>query len=261
MDPGDWRAFLNEIADTCDEIALRHFRSATLRVDEKPNEGPVTDADRQIEATVRRLCAEHHPELGVFGEEEGETGAGRSLRLVVDPIDATRNFVRGIPIFATLLAVEVEKSIVAGLVSAPALSRRWSAARGFGAFAGGSRLKVSGIADLAEAQVFHGSLGGVEADSVPAGLLTLVRSSGRQRGFGDFYQHVLVAEGAGEVSVDPALAPWDAGPLLIIVEEAGGRATSIQGENSIYAGSLVCTNGQLHEAVLNLLRDDPEPLL
>jgi histidinol-phosphatase len=254
VDARAWLEFLNHLAEVADEIALRHFRSPNLRVDEKPKLGPVTEADRAIESTVRRLCHEHHPEVGIYGEEEGKSGEDRPIRLLVDPIDSTQNFVRGIPIFATLLAVEIEGEVVAGLVSAPALPGRWTAARGCGAFSRERRLTVSRVSDLSRAQVFHGSLGGVEAYRLPPGLLDLLRISERQRGFGDFYQHILVAEGAGEVAVDPIAEAWDLAPLLIICEEAGGRATSLDGERSIYRGSLVSSNGLAHEAALRVLR-------
>ena len=258
MDPQGWLEFLNGLAEVADEISLRHFRSHDLHVEEKPNQGPVTEADRSIEATVRRLCHERHPELGVYGEEEGKSGEGRSIRLLVDPIDSTQNFVRGIPIFATLLAIEAEGELVAGVVSAPALPGRWTAARGCGAFSQGRRLTVSQVRDLSRAQIFHGSLGGVEAYRLPLGLSELLRISERQRGFGDFWQHMLVAEGAGEVSVDPIVEPWDIAPLVLICEEAGGRATSLEAERSIYRGSLVCSNGLVHEAALRVLNGEQE---
>jgi histidinol-phosphatase len=253
VDPAGWLSFLIEVADRGDRIALERFRAQDLHVREKPDLGPVTEADLAIEEAARDLVARRHPRLGVFGEEHGETRGHDDVRLVIDPIDATRNFVRGIPIFATLLAIESAGEIVAGLVSAPALATRWYAARGAGAHCGTRRLQVSGIGDLASAQVFHGSVAGSEGSERSPGLIDLLRASRRQRGFGDFYQHVLVAEGAGEVSVDPILQPWDAAPLQVIVEEAGGRATALDGRRTIYAGSLVCTNGRLHEEALKLL--------
>ena len=161
---------------------------------------------------------------------------------------------RGIPVFATLLAVEAEGEVVAGLVSAPALRTRFSAARGGGARQDGRRLSVSGIRELSRAQLFHGSVGGAEDTGYSDAIVALARRTARQRGFGDFYQHCLVAAGAGEVSIDPMLEPWDIGPLALLVEEAGGRATSLDGERSVYAKSLVCTNGPLHEHVLEALR-------
>lgn len=249
MTPAEWIPFLNDIADLADAIALQHFRQGGLRVDLKTDQSPVSEADRAIESVARSLVQQRHPGLGILGEEEGESGP-RDQRLILDPIDGTRNFIRGIPVFATLLAIEQEEEVVAGLVSAPALGRRWHAARGAGAWSGDQRLAVSRIGRWDEAQVFHGSLGGSEARPLPPGLIRLLGDAGRTRGFGDFWQHLLVAEGAGEVSVDVAVSPWDIAALQVIVEEAGGRATSLEGTRSHYQPSLVCSNGTLHEAVL-----------
>jgi histidinol-phosphatase len=216
----------------------------------------VTLADREIEAAARKQLAERHPELGILGEELGEAEGRTNTRLVIDPIDATFNFVRGIPVFATLLAIESAGEVVAGLVSAPALHTRWHAARGAGAFEGKRPLRVSGVRELANAQLMHGSLAGYEGVRTPPGLTALAKVTHRQRGFGDFWQHCLVAAGSGEIAVDPIVHPWDIAALQVIVEEAGGRATSLSGERSIYAGSLVSTNGLLHEAALAHLRGD-----
>lgn len=249
----NWVAFLHEVADTADTIAIRHFRSATLHVDTKLDASPVTVADRGIEDAARTLVRARHPELGVFGEETGEDAERRETRLIIDPIDGTRNFVRGVPIFATLLAIEHAGAIIAGVVSAPALGQRWHAARGGGAWNGTRRLAVSTIRTLAGAQLFHGSIGGHgEGNPLPA-LHALAGQVERTRGFGDFYQHVLVAEGAGEIAVDPVVAVWDIAALQILVEEAGGRATTVAGDRSIYGGSLVSTNGRLHEEVIGVL--------
>ena len=253
MDARGWLAFLEELADEADPIALRYFRAQDLRVEEKPDLSPITQADLAIEEAARRLTSQRHPMLGILGEEQGETLGAVETRLIIDPIDATRNFVRGIPIFASLLAIEESGEPVAGLVSAPALGARWSAARGYGAHAGKRRLRVSGIRELAGAQLFHGSLGGIEAKAHPPGLYTLIQRTERQRGFGDFYQHVLVAEGAGEIAIDPGVAPWDIAALVVVVEEAGGRATTLGGERTIYGGSLVSTNGATHEETLRIL--------
>ncbi len=160
---------------------------------------------------------------------------------------------RGIPVFATLLAIEIEGEVVAGLVSAPALGTRWHAQRGRGAWQGERRLRVSGVRQLADAQFFHGSLGGFEGARTPPGLLRLASSTHRQRGFGDFWQHCLVATGSGEIAFDPIVAPWDIAALQVLIEEAGGRATTLGGERSIYQGSLVSSNGLLHAEALALL--------
>lgn len=250
--PADWIPFLAEIADQADAIALRYFRRRDLRVDTKSNQTPVSEADLAIESAVRRIAGARHPELGMLGEEEGATGS-TTQRLILDPIDATRNFVRGIPVFATLIAVEVEGEIVAGLVSAPALATRWHAARGGGAWSGTRRIAVSTIAGWPEAQIFHGSLGGSERTVWSPRIAELSARAHRDRGFGDFWQHVLVAEGAGEVALDPGTSPWDVAALQVIVEEAGGRATTVQGERTIYGDSLVTSNGLMHEEALEAL--------
>jgi len=251
----DWVPFLHELGDLADGIALRHFRSAHLVVDAKPDDSPVTIADRGIEDAIRRLVGARHPDVGILGEEAGATGADQATRLIIDPIDGTRNFVRGVPVFATLLAVEQEGEVVAGVVSAPALGERWHAARGAGAWNGPRRLAVSTIADLAHAHFFHGSIGGrAEGNPLP-GVLALAGRVARTRGFGDFYQHVLVAEGAGEIAVDPVVQSWDIAALQVLVEEAGGVATTLAGTRDIRGGSLVSSNGRLHTdalAALNL---------
>ena len=248
-----WLPLLTEIADTADAIALRYFRRTDLGVSTKSNQTPVSEADLAIESATRRIASARHPELGMLGEEEGETGS-TSQRLILDPIDATRNFVRGIPVFATLIAVEIEHEVVAGLVSAPALRTRWHAERGAGAWSGGRRLSVSGISAWSEAQVFHGSLGGSEKTRWSGRVAEISARAHRDRGFGDFWQHVLVAEGAGEMALDPGVSAWDVAPLQVIVEEAGGRATTAEGERTIYGGSLVTSNGVMHDLAIDALR-------
>jgi histidinol-phosphatase len=250
----DWIRLLHEAADLADVIALRHFRSSTLTVEAKADQSPVTIADRGIEEAVRRLAGSRHPELGVFGEEEGATRETAPIRLIIDPIDGTRNYVRGVPIFGTLLAIEVTGVVEAGLVSAPALGQRWHAARGAGAWNGSRRLAVSAVADLAHAHLFHGSVGGRGEGNPLPGLLALAQQVERTRGFGDFYQHVLVAEGAGDIAVDPVVRPWDIAALQVLVEEAGGRATTVAGDRDISGGSLISSNGRLHDAALAALR-------
>ena len=252
MSPIDWLPFLTELADGADELALRWFRAAGLRVEAKRDLSPVTEADQAIEAMARSLARKKHRELGVLGEEEGEAAGTAETRLIIDPIDGTRNFVRGIPVFATLLAIETGGEVVAGVASAPALGARWHAARGSGAFRDGRRIMVSGIESLERALLFHGNLGRGEAGP-PPGIAGLIAQVERTRGFGDFYQHMLVAEGAGEIALDPVMQPWDIAALQVIVEEAGGRATGLGGEHSIYAGSLVTSNGPLHESALRAL--------
>lgn len=244
------------IADRADEIALKYFRAPGLRVTEKAGEGPVTPADLEIEQLAREMVARSGTGLGILGEELGELAGTGATRFIIDPIDATENFIRGIPIFAVLLAIEAEGEVVASLVSAPALGARWWAERGGGALRDGHRLRVSDVTSLPQAQLFH--CGMIEAGKAGRnGLLGgLVRQVRRERGYGDFYQHMLVAEGAGEIAVDLDVAPWDVAPIQLIVEEAGGRATTLRGERSIYGGSLISSNGKFHDEVLAILHPE-----
>lgn len=248
-----WLPFLHSIADEADRIALGYFRSPGLVVETKANSSPVTAADLGIEDSAREILRRKHPELGVLGEERGEAEGSSGARLIIDPIDATKNFIRGIPIFATLLAIEDDGEVAAGVISAPALETRWHAARGVGAFRGDRRLRVSSVPTLEEAQIFHAGLKDDAGAILSERWAALFRRARRTRGFGDFYQHVLVAEGAGEMAYDPILKPWDAAALHVLVEEAGGRVSSVGGERSIYAGSLISSNGLVHDEVLRLL--------
>jgi histidinol-phosphatase len=201
-----------ELADAADALTLPRFRASDLRVETKPDLTPVTDADRATERMLRERIARERPGESVLGEEEGDDGG--AVRWIVDPIDGTRNFSRGIPVWATLLALERNGQIVCGVASAPALGRRWWAARGEGAFANGSPIAVSSVTDLRDASV---------SCSHAADLTALEPIVSHARGLGDFWQHVLVAEGALDASVDGQLALWDHAALEPIVLEAGGR--------------------------------------
>ena len=252
-EPAAWLPLLSEIADGADRIALQFFRARDLVVDEKPDKSPVTEADRGIEAMAARLVRTRHAELGVLGEEHGDAPGSAATRLIIDPIDGTRNFVRGIPVFATLLAIEQDGEVVAGVVSAPALATRWHAARGAGAFHNGRPVRVSRVARLGDALLLHGNLG---PGARSRGFAALARRVDCTRGFGDFYQHSLVAEGAGEIALDPEVSAWDVAALQVLVEEAGGLATTVDGARSIYGGSLVTSNGLLHAHVLEALAEE-----
>jgi histidinol-phosphatase len=238
--------FAHELADAADAITLARFRALDLRVETKPDLSPVSEADRAAEEAIRALVARHRPGEGVFGEELGDDGAGS--RWIVDPIDGTRNYVRGVPVWATLLALEREGRVDVALVSAPALDRRWWATRGDGAWAAGVRVRVSDVARLEDSVASTGS-----ASAMPAGWATVAERSWSDRGFGDFWQHCLVAEGAIEIATDPVLELWDYAAVQLLVEEAGGRCSSFKGAAPSPGESFLSTNGVLHDEVVALL--------
>ena len=250
-------ALAHELADTADAITTARFRALDLHVESKPDLTPVSDADRSVEQALRALVASRRPGDAVLGEEYGDEGSG-PRRWVIDPIDGTKNFVRGVPVWASLIALQVEGEVVAGVVSAPALGRRWWAARGLGAFAGATQgdaraLRVSAVRGLADAHLSYSSLTGWEEQGRLPGLLDLSRRVWRTRAFGDFWSHVLVAEGAVDVSCEPEVSLWDLAPLQVVVEEAGGRFTDLSGAARPDGGSVVCSNGPLHDEVLAAL--------
>ena len=243
---GDLR-FAHDLADLADAITLARFRASDLHVETKPDLTPVSEADRAAEEAIRAHVTASGRGEAVFGEEFGDDGG--DAKWIVDPIDGTTNYVRGVPVWATLLALEREGSVELGLVSAPALGRRWWAARGQGAFAEGSRCRVSAVSRLEECAVSTTS-----ARRMPDGWRTIVRRAWSNRGLGDFWQHCLVAEGALDVATDgPYLQVWDYAPVQIIVEEAGGRCSTFGGSAPHPNGSFVSTNGVLHDEVVALL--------
>ena len=253
----DWSADLAlalELADTADAVTLDRFGALDLEVTAKPDLTPVSDADLAVEAALRARLATARPDDAVLGEEDGQTGTG-PRRWVVDPVDGTKNFVRGVPVWATLVALQADDEVVVGVVSAPALGRRWWAARGLGAHASGPggtrRLQVSGVTSLADASVSYSSLSGWRSAGRLPGLLRLSDAVWRTRAYGDFWSHVLVAEGAVDASFEPEVSLWDLAPLQVLVEEAGGRFTDLAGRARPDGGSVVCSNGRLHAAVLD----------
>jgi histidinol-phosphatase len=244
-----------DLADLADDVTRARFRAADLVVDTKPDMTPVTEADRAVERLLRDRLAHDRPGDAVLGEELGESSQAGGRRWIIDPIDGTKGYVRGLPVWATLLALEVDGVIQVGVVSAPALARRWWAARGVGAFANGERIRVSDVADVADAQLSYDGIEDFDRCGLSGEFLALARSCWRTRAFGDFWSHVLVAEGSVDVSVEPfGLSPWDVAPLMVIVEEAGGRLTDLAGAARIDGGAAVATNGRLHDAVLTALR-------
>jgi histidinol-phosphatase len=244
------------LADAADEITTARFRADDLAVSTKPDTTPVTDADRAVESIVRSLLAEHRPQDSVLGEEEGGVVRGRTW--VVDPIDGTKNYLRGVPVWATLIGLVDGDEVPLGLVSAPALGRRWWAARSRGAWVrDGGRpehpCRVSDVTDVGDAFVSYASLGGWHG--VPQRIDTLLQAAWRTRGFGDFWSYMLLAEGAVDVAAEPELALHDMAALVPIVSEAGGRFTDLDGIPGPFGRNALATNGRLHEQALRLLRD------
>jgi histidinol-phosphatase len=253
-------ALAHALADAADALSTARFLATDLLVETKPDLTPVTDADRAIEDAVRRTLSTERPDDAVVGEETGTTG-NASRTWIVDPIDGTKNFVRGVPVWATLIALRVGGTVVVGVVSAPALGRRWWAARDDGAWttgpAGARRLGVSRVGNIEDAFVSYSSLGGWDTQGRLAGLLTLSDQVWRTRAFGDFWSHMLVAEGAVDVSCEPEVSVWDLAALQPIVEEAGGRFSDLSGLARPDGGSVVCSNGLLHDEVLRMLTPAP----
>jgi len=239
--------FAHLLADAADAITTARFRALDLHVETKPDLTPVSEADRTAEEAIRALVASSGRGEGVLGEELGDDGG--DVRWIVDPIDGTRNYVRGVPVWATLLALERDGEVVLGLVSAPKLHRRWWALRGEGAFANGEPCRVSALSRLEDASVSTTS-----ARGMPAGWRAIVDRSWSNRGLGDFWQHCLIAEGALEVACDSRLKLWDYAAVQLLVEEAGGRCTTFEGAPPAVDESFVATNRVLHGDVVSLLR-------
>lgn len=245
------------IADQVDSVTMARFKALDLHVETKPDLTPVTDADRTAEEIVRGQLSRARSRDAVLGEEMGETGHG-PRRWVIDPIDGTKNFVRGVPVWATLIALIDGDEVVLGVVSAPALGKRWWAAQGSGAWTGKSlaaatRLQVSQVGRLQDASFSYSSLTGWEERGRLEHFLTLTRKVWRTRAYGDFWSHVLVAEGAVDLSAEPELALHDMAALVPIVTEAGGRFTSVTGVPGPFGGSALVSNGKLHDAALQVL--------
>ncbi len=245
------------LADAVERVTMSRFRAADLVVESKPDLTPVTDADRTAEELVRAQLRRTRPRDAVEGEEFDTTGHG-PRRWVIDPIDGTKNFVRGVPVWATLIGLVDNGRPVLGLVSAPALQRRWWAAVGSGAWTGRSitsarRISVSKVADLADASLSYSSLSGWRDLDRLDDFVDLMDECWRTRAYGDFWSYMLVAEGAVDIATEPELAVHDMAALVAIVEEAGGRFTGLDGRDGCWSGNALATNGLLHETVLERL--------
>jgi histidinol-phosphatase len=272
IDLQDDLALAHALADLADAISLDRYQAQDLVITTKPDNSPVTDADRAVETAIREALATHRQTDGLVGEEFGSDKGTSGRYWVIDPIDGTKNFMRGVPTWATLIAlVQVDSSgaeeVVVGIASAPALARRWSAAKGHGAFvrfnAGSAndlsedfdapsnekKISVSKVGKLSDASISYSDFVGWGDRLDP--FQKMLANAWRTRGLGDFWSHMLVAEGAVDVAIEPSLAVWDMAALDIIVREAGGAFTNTSGQNGPFGGSGVSTNGVLHNAVIN----------
>jgi histidinol-phosphatase len=259
-----WVAAALGWCDEADAIALRHFRR-DVETTRKPDRSFVTAADLAVELLVRDRIRAAFPDHGVVGEEHGVDRPDASVRWYVDPIDGTHNYLRGVPVFATLIAVERDGELQAGIASAPALRGRWYAWRGGGAWASGAagadaprRIAVSSVAGIEDAQVLYAGTADVEASGEAPGFRSLLGAAWRERGFGDFWGYTLLAEGAAEAMIEVGLSIWDAAAPAVIVEEAGGRVTDFAGRRIFDGGTLLATNGVLHETVRAMLLGSSE---
>jgi histidinol-phosphatase len=242
-------AFAHEIANRAAEIGLAVFHG-DVRVTMKPDRTPVTQADTDIETMVRERVATTFPDDRVLGEEEGGDASGSGRVWIVDPIDGTANFARGIPIWATLIAMQVDGALVLGLANAPALGEQYEAVRGGGARCNGARIRVSDVSRVAEAQLLFSGIGPWVRDPGHARVLGVLAEARRTRGFGDFWGHTLVARGAAEAMIEVELALWDYAALAVILQEAGGRVTTLHGEPLRPGGSVLSSNGAIHEELV-----------
>jgi histidinol-phosphatase len=252
----DWRTRYEsaiEAARQAGKLALGYF-DRPLDVEWKSNQSPVTIADREAEQLLRSHLRQHFPGDGFLGEESGETAGTSGFRWIVDPIDGTRSFVRGIPLWATLVGLEYRGEQIAGICFVPALEQTFHALRGNGAYRDERRIHVSEIATLAQAQIFYSGLNWFIAGGWRDGFLDLCTQTERQRGFGDFYGFVLVAQGSGEMMLEYGVHPWDVAALKPLVEEAGGMCTDWDGAPTIYRPDILASNGKLHQLTLKLLQ-------
>ena len=259
------------LADTADAITMARFEASDLTVESKPDLTPVSDADKAVEEEIRAILQAHRPDDAILGEEFGGEAIFEGRQWVIDPIDGTKNFVRDVPVWATLISLLVDGTPVLGVVSAPALARRWWAARDMGAWrsftttptrgghpvpsSGARKLAVSSVKTIGDSSVAISSLSGWADAGKRQQLLDLTDRAWRLRGYGDFWSYMLVAEGAVDIAAEPEVSLWDLAALVPIVEEAGGTFTAVDGTPGPHGGSAVATNGLLHEDTISALTD------
>jgi histidinol-phosphatase len=251
------------LADDADSITMSRFKALDLHVTTKPDLSPVTDADTAVEEVLRRTLGRARPRDAVHGEEMSDTGWG-PRRWVIDPIDGTKNFVRGVPVWATLIALMINDEVGVGVVSAPALGRRWWASLGAGAYAGkslisASRCRVSDVARIEDASLSYASIGGWVEAGLGQPFVDLLRSCWRTRAYGDFWSYMLLAEGAVDLACEPDLALHDMAACSIVVTEAGGSFTDLDGVPGPTGAGAYASNGRLHDELLHRLRDEDLP--
>jgi histidinol-phosphatase len=256
-----WLTFALGCCDIADALALEHFRR-DLVIETKPDQTFVTQADTAIEAAIRERIGAAYPDHGLVGEEFGAEEGSGGIRWYIDPIDGTHNFMRGVALFGTLLAIEEDGELVVGVMSAPALGERWYARRGGGSWAVGSigpgaglprRIGVSRVSAVPDAQLLYASPVEIEASGEAPGFDALIRSAWRDRGFGDFWGYALVAEGAAEAMIEVGPKSWDLAAPSVVVEEAGGRMTDVHGARTIHGGTSLASNGILHDEIVRRL--------
>jgi histidinol-phosphatase len=254
-----WLELAEAACDEADTIARQTFRR-DLEIRTKPDRTFVTQADTAIERSIRTRIRAAFPDHGLVGEEYGTEDGDAATRWYIDPIDGTHNFIRGVPLFGTLLAVERDGELQAAVLSAPALRERWWARRGGGAWARSAdeaaprRIHVSRVAALGDAQILYGSGHDIEVSGRAPGFHALLGEVWRERGFGDFWGYALLAEGAAEAMVEVDLSSWDAAAPTVLIEEAGGRVSDLDGRRAIDTGTFLATNGLLHDELLGRLR-------
>ncbi|MGV8846634.1 inositol monophosphatase family protein [Tessaracoccus sp.] len=249
---------MHMLADDADSLSMNRFKALDLRFESKPDHSPVTEADTAVEEAIRRTLAKARPRDAVHGEEMSDTGES-ARRWIIDPIDGTANYLRGVPVWATLIGLQVEGEMVASVVSAPALGRRWWASLKSGAHTGkslfnASEIRVSKVSEMEHASLSYSDIAEWVDSGRGQGFIDLMRQCWRTRAYGDFWSYMLVAEGALDIACEPDLELYDMAALDIIVREAGGTFSNLDGEPGVRGPGALATNGHLHDIVLEMLR-------